>query len=83
MLHIEAARFIVAETLLDAHAVAIFAQASTASNFIRDDCDHFWLALLVGRPGYRHSGLQLGCLSEQDILKIAVAVHGNQIVQSV
>ena len=83
MLHIKAAGFIVAETLFDAHTVAIFVQVRMASNFIRDDCNHFWLALFVGRPGNRHIRLYLDCLGEQDILKIEVTVHGNQVVQSV
>ena len=83
MLQIEAARFIVMKTLLDAHAEAIFAQVAMASNLIGDDCDYFWLTLLVGCTGDRQIGSQRGCLSEQDILKIAVAVHGDQVVQSV
>src|SRR6266508_4809427 len=83
MFQIEPTRFVIAETLFNTHAAAIFSQASTASDLIRDDGNHFWLTFLVGRPGDRYVGLQLGFAGEQHSLKIAVAVHRYPIILAV
>ena len=83
MFQIEAAGFVIAETLFDARSTGIVSKARPAGDLIGADRHHFGLPFLIRDPSDRDIGLQLGFTSQQNVLKIAVAVDGHPVVQAV
>jgi hypothetical protein len=60
MFQIETARFVISETLLNAHPPGVFTQTSTTGDLVGHDSCHFRLSILVCCPSHRDIGLPIG-----------------------